>query len=267
MKYKMIVTDLDDTLLTSNGTISEENKQAIIKAQESGIKFVLASGRPTFAMKHLVKELQLDKFGSYIITYNGAMIVDCKDFNEIFTHNLLQEDIHSLYNFSKENGVEIITYIGDDIISETKSEYVDVEITLTKMNFKKVDSFKHSVEISAPKCIMLEEPQYLEKVQNILKKNHGDKYSIAISKPYFLEVTKKDVDKGQTLLRLAKDLDINPEEIIAVGDSYNDVTMLQVVGLPVAVENAKEELKSIAKFITTSNENHGLKTVIEKYIF
>lgn len=267
MKYKMIVTDLDDTLLTSNGTISEENKQAIIRAQESGIKFVLASGRPTFAMKHLAKELQLDKFGSYIITYNGAMIVDCKGFNEIFTQNLLQEDIHSLYNFSKENGVEIITYVEDDIISETKSEYVDVEVNLTRMNFKKVDSFKHSIQTSTPKCIMLEEPEYLKKVQDILKENHGDKYSIAISKPFFLEVTKKDVDKGQTLLRLAKDLGIDPTEIIAVGDSYNDVTMLQSVGLPVAVENAKDELKSIAKFITTSNENHGLKTVIEKYIF
>lgn len=267
MKYKMIVTDLDDTLLTSNGTISEENKQAIIRAQESGIKFVLASGRPTFAMKHLAKELQLDKFGSYIITYNGAMIVDCKGFNEIFTQNLLQEDIHSLYNFSKENGVEIITYVEDDIISETKSEYVDVEVNLTRMNFKKVDSFKHSIQTSTPKCIMLEEPEYLKKVQDILKENHGDKYSIAISKPFFLEVTKKDVDKGQTLLRLAKDLGIDPTEIIAVGDSYNDVTMLQSVGLPVAVENAKDELKSIVKFITTSNENHGLKTVIEKYIF
>lgn len=267
MKYKMIVTDLDDTLLNSQGKISTKDKSAIIKAQEAGIKFVLASGRPTYAMKDLAKELDLAKYGSYILSYNGSIITDCKTDKNILEETLTHEEIHTLYDFSKRKNVEIITYLDDTIISESYSSYIEVEVDLTKMPFEKVKNFKQTINKDCVKCILLEDPTYLSTVEKDLKNELGKDFSIAISKPFFLEVTKLGVDKGSSLLKLANLIGINIEEVIVVGDSYNDLPMLKVAGLAACVENAKPEIKDICKFITTSNNNNGMANLIEKLIF
>jgi Cof subfamily protein (haloacid dehalogenase superfamily) len=267
MKYKMIVTDLDDTLLNSQGKISTKDKEAIIKAQEAGVKFVLASGRPTYAMKDLAKELDLAKYGSYILSYNGSIITDCKTDKNILEETLNQNEIHTLYDFSKSKNVEIITYLDDTIVSESYSSYIEVEVDLTKMPFEKVKNFKETINKDCVKCILLEDPTYLATVEKELKKELGKDFSIAISKPFFLEVTKLGVDKGSSLLKLVELVGIKIDEVIVVGDSYNDLPMLQVAGLPACVENAKTEIKEICKFITTSNNNHGMANLIQKLIF
>ncbi|MCQ8211873.1 Cof-type HAD-IIB family hydrolase [Cetobacterium somerae] len=266
MKYKMIVTDLDDTLLNSQGKVSLKDKESILKAQEEGIIFVLASGRPTYAMRDLAKELKLDKYGSYILSYNGSIITNCKTNKNILEETLTKDEIHQLYDFSKKNNVEIITYLDDTIVSENYSSYIEVEVELTKMPFEKVKNFKATIDKDCVKCILLEEPSYLKKVEEKLKNELGKNFSIAISKPFFLEVTKLGVDKGSSLLKLAKKLNIRQEEIIVVGDSYNDLPMLKIAGLPACVENAKPEIKEICKFISTSNNNNGMTNIIENLI-
>lgn len=267
MKYKMIVTDLDDTLLNSEGKVSDKDKEAIMKAQENGVIFVLASGRPTYAMRDLAQELKLDKFGSYILSYNGSIITHCKTDKNILEETLTRDDIHDLYDFSKKNSVEIITYLDDTIISEDYSSYIEVEVELTKMPFEKVKNFKATIDKDCVKCIMLEEPTYLKEIEKKLQDELGNQFSVAISKPFFLEVTKLGVDKGSSLLKLAEQLGINQEEIIVVGDSYNDIPMLKVAGMPACVKNAKQDIKDICKFISTSNNNDGIATIIENFIF
>ena len=145
--------------------------------------------------------------------------------------------------------------------------HIEVEVELTKMPFEKVKNFKATIDRDCVKCIILGEPSYLKKVENKLKEEMGHKFSIAISKPFFLEVTKLGVDKGSSLLKLAELKNIKPEEIIAVGDSYNDLPMLKVVGHPTCVENAKPEIKEFCKFISTSNNNNGISKIIETFIF
>ncbi|MGL5123898.1 MAG: Cof-type HAD-IIB family hydrolase [Fusobacteriaceae bacterium] len=264
--YKIVVSDMDDTLLNSSGKISEENRKIIIEAQKKGVKIILASGRPIFAMREASKELQLDKYDGYLIAFNGGIITSCKNNEEIFTLALSKEEIHELYDFSKRNKVHIVTYSSDEIISETNSKYIDIEIGLTGMKHRKVDCFKSNIQSSGVKCIMLEEPEYLKSVEKKLKDEMGDRYSIAISKPFFLEITKKGIDKGTTLLKLAKKLQIKQEEIICIGDSFNDVSMLKIAGLSAAVSNGREEIKGIVDFITTSNDENGVAEVIKKYI-
>ncbi|WP_448821014.1 Cof-type HAD-IIB family hydrolase [Cetobacterium sp.] len=267
MKYKMIVSDLDDTLLNSHGKISDKDKEAIIKAQENGVIFVLASGRPTYAMRDLAQELKLDKFGSFILSYNGSIITNCKTNQNISEETLTKEDIHLLYDFSKKNNVEIITYLDDSIVSEDYSSYIEVEVELTKMPFEKVKNFKATIDKDCVKCILLAEPKYLKQVEEKLKDELGNEFSISISKPFFLEVTKLGIDKGSSLLKLAKKLGIAQNEIIAIGDSYNDLPMLKIVGMPTCVGNAKSEIKNICKFISTSNNNSGVAGIIENLIF
>lgn len=267
MNYKLIATDLDDTLLNLEGKLSQSDRKAIIKAQEKGVKYVLASGRPTFAMKDFAHELELVKYNSFLISYNGAVIYDVANEKTIFEDSLTAQDAHLLYHFAKENGCEIITYLGDTIISEGHNEFIQVELDLTKMPLIQVENFKNAVQKNVIKCIILADPEHLVTVEKKLKEKHSENYSIARSKPFFLEITRKGIDKGETLKRLCSLLDISLEECIAVGDSYNDITMLEAAGLGIAVENAKDAVKDVADFITHSNTKNGTEYLIEKFIF
>jgi Cof subfamily protein (haloacid dehalogenase superfamily) len=167
MKYKMLVIDMDDTLLTDDHKISEENKEMLFKAQEKGLYVILASGRPTPAMTAYAKELKMDN--SYMISYNGAVITDLKEDKVIFEQTLTQEQIHELYEYSLKSKTHIITYLDGKVVSETNSEYIDIELNITGLVHNKVLDFKAAVTSSAVKCILLEEPSYLKEVEKDLK--------------------------------------------------------------------------------------------------
>ena len=265
MKYKMLVLDMDDTLLTDDHHISDRNKEALIKAQESGVYVVLASGRPTPAMTGFAQHIELPKFNSYILSYNGAVITRMNDSTTIFEQSLTKDEIHKLYDFSVAHKVHIITYINGKIISETSSPYIDIEKNITGMPFEMVADFKAAVNGSAVKCILLAEPSYLKEVEAILKKEMPDK-SVATSKPYFLEVTHQGIDKAESLKQLAAMLNIKQEEIIAVGNAGNDLSMVEYAGLGVWVDNVTPELRDKADVIVASNNNDGVAEVVERYI-
>lgn len=264
-KYKMLVLDLDDTLLTDDHQISAKNKEMLLKAQEMGVKVVLASGRPTPAMIQYAEELNLKNFDSFLISFNGGMITDLRNRQVVFERSLTKEEIHSLHDFSIENNVHIITYSDKGIVSETESEYIDVELQLTGLPHQKVHSFKEEVSEAAVKCILLEDPAYLKSVEQKLKSERKD-LSISISKPFFLEVMPKGIDKAASIDFLAKKLDIKQEEIIAVGNAGNDLSMIQYAGLGVWVDNVTPELRHHADVIVASNNHDGVAEVVERFI-
>lgn len=264
--YKLIITDLDDTLVNSQGKISEIDKLAIIEAQKKGIKFVLSSGRPTFAMLNLAKELELDHYGGYISSFNGSIIIDCKNNQKISEISLSKKEIDFIYDIAKREKVDIITYFDDSIISEDNSEYIQEEVKITGMPLRKVDNFKNTVDRPCTKCILLAEPNYLAEVEKKLQKEIGNMFSIARSKEFFLEITKLGVDKGFGLKKLCELSNITLNECIAVGDSYNDLPMLKIAGLSVAVSNAKPEILNSVDFITKSNNDGGMAHLINRYI-
>jgi Cof subfamily protein (haloacid dehalogenase superfamily) len=263
--YKMLVLDLDDTLLNDNHSISAYNKEMLLKAQESGVKVVLASGRPTPAMMKYAHDLKLAEFDSYIISYNGGMITEMKNQQVVFERSLTKEEIHSLHDFSIKNKVHIITYTEKGVLSETESEYIDVELSLTGMAHHKVSSFKDEVKSSAVKCILLEEPSYLKTVESKLKSERSD-LSVSISKPFFLEVMPQGIDKAASIDVLASQLGIKQEEIIAVGNAGNDLSMIQYAGLGVWVDNVPADLRHHADVVVASNNNDGVAEVVKRFI-
>jgi hypothetical protein len=265
MNYKMLVVDMDDTLLTDNHEISSENKEMLLKAQEMGVYVVLASGRPTSAMIEFAKELQCDVNNSFMISFNGSVITDLKENKIIFEHSLTKEQIHSLYDFSQQNNTHIITYIDGQIISEKHSEYIDIEKNITGLKLNIVSSFKDTVTTSAVKCILLEEPEYLKGVESVLKAAMPD-LSICMSKPFFLEAAPNGIDKGASIKILAEKLNIQQTEIIAVGNAGNDLTMVQYAGLGVWVDNVDAELRHHADVIVASNNDHGVAEVVRRFI-
>jgi Cof subfamily protein (haloacid dehalogenase superfamily) len=265
MNYKMLVVDMDDTLLTDNHEISRENKEMLLRAQEMGVYVVLASGRPTSAMIEFAKELQCDVNNSFMISFNGSVITDLKEDKILFEHSLTKEQIHSLYDFSQQNNTHIITYIDGQIISERHSEYIDIEKNITGLKLNIVSSFKDTVTTSAVKCILLEEPEYLKSVESVLKAAMPD-LSICMSKPFFLEAAPNGIDKGASIKILAEKLNIHQSEIIAVGNAGNDLTMVQYAGLGVWVDNVDAELRHHADVIVASNNDHGVAEVVRRFI-
>lgn len=261
----MIVLDMDDTLLKDDHSISERNKKAIKLALQKGIYVILASGRPTAAMIQYAKELELNKYNSFIISFNGGQIISMANEECIFEQTLNIKDIHELYDFSESNNTAIITYLNDFIIGTKNSTYIDVEKKLTGIPYSKVKDFKSTVTKDCVKCLLLEEPNYLKTVEAKLKKLRPD-LSISISKPFFLEVMSNGIDKAATLSRLAKQLDIKQSEIIAVGNAENDLTMVEFAGLGVWVDNVTPELRHKADLIVASNNNDGVAEVIENYM-
>jgi Cof subfamily protein (haloacid dehalogenase superfamily) len=227
-----------------------------------GVYVILASGRPTPAMTAYAKELQMDTF---MISYNGAVVTDLKEDKIIFEQTLTQEQIHELYEYSLKSKTHIITYIDGKVVSETTSEYIDIELSITGLVHNKVLDFKAAVQSSAVKCILLEEPSYLKEVEKDLKKAMPH-LSVSMSKPFFLEVAQNGIDKGASIKLLAEKLNILQSEIIAVGNAGNDLTMIEYAGLGVWVDNVTPELRHKADVIVASNNNHGVAEVIRRFI-
>ncbi|KFF15949.1 Cof-type HAD-IIB family hydrolase [Flavobacterium hydatis] len=265
MQYKMLVLDMDDTLLTDDHKISDINKEMLLKAQAMGVYVVLASGRPTSAMTAFAKELELDLNNSYMISFNGAVISNVKDDEILFEQTLSKEQIHELYDYSLKNKTHIITYLNNEIISETDSEFIEIEKIITGLKHHKVASFKEAVTTAAVKCILLEEPSYLKGLEDDLKAEMPH-LSVAMSKPFFLEVAQNGIDKAASLKLLAAKLNINQSEIIAVGNAGNDLSMIEYAGLGVWVDNVTPELRDRADVIVASNNNNGVAEVVQRYI-
>lgn len=266
MKYKMIVMDMDDTLLRHDLSISPRTKTAIAQAQAKGIKVVLASGRPSSAMVPYAKELALDQYGSFIVSFNGGMIIDCRTNQVIFQQTLPKETVHELYHISKKHEVFIHTYLDNDIVTPKDNEYTKIEKKLTGLPIVEVKDFCSHVDRHVVKVLMLSEPSYLKKVESKLRPELGHKMNLHISKPYFLEFTDHGIDKAASIGRLLVQLGIPKEEVIAIGDSYNDLSMIEMAGLGVAMGNAPADIKAKADYITDTNMEDGVAKVIEQFV-
>ena len=261
----MLVLDMDDTLLTDDHKISDLNKKMILEAQAKGVYVILASGRPTSAMIAYAKELELDLNDSYMISFNGAIVSRVKDNFVLFEQKLTPIQIHELYDYSVKMKTHIITYLDGEIISETDSEFIEIEKEITGMPHNKVLSFKEAIYKPAVKCILLQEPSYLKELEKDLKIAMPH-LSVSMSKPFFLEVAQNGIDKAASLKFLAEKLNIHQNEIIAIGNAGNDLTMIEYAGLGVWVDNVTPELRDRANVIVASNNDDGVAEVVQRYI-
>lgn len=259
---------MDGTLLNDNHKLTEENIKAITDIQKKGIRFALASGRPSFAMMEYAKQLKMDKYGGYVIAFNGGQLIDMSNGEVIFHEGLNSEDIKRIYEVSEETGVPMVLYAGDTLYSNKNTELVQFEVSQCGMKFYE---FKNLEEIfglgikETTKCMFIDKSENILKVEEYMKGKYDKDYFIAISNPIFLEIANKNVDKGKTMKKLGEITGISLNEMIAVGDGNNDIPMLEVVGMPVAVANANSEIKKISKFESTDNNNNALKIVIEHF--
>lgn len=266
MKYKLLVLDLDGTLTNSKKEITRHTKETLIKAQEAGLKVVLASGRPTYGVAPLANELELQKYEGYILAYNGGEIIDWKTRELMYEKQLDSDLLPYLYRCAKENDFAIVTYENEYVLTEKPDdEYVLKEALLNVMKIKKVDNFLEAVKHPITKCLIVGEPSRLALLEKEMYEKLKDRMGVFRSEPYFLELVPKGIDKAQSLSVLLEEIGMTKNEMIAIGDGFNDLSMIQYAGLSIAMENAQDVVKQAADFITLSNEEDGVAYAVEKF--
>ena len=134
------------------------------------------------------------------------------------------------------------------------------------MTPKKVDHFLEVIKFPIAKCLIVGEPTRLAVLEKEMYEHLKDRMGVFRSEPYFLELVPKGIDKAQSLAVLLKEIGMTKEEMIAVGDGFNDLSMIQYAGLGVAMANAQEIVRQNADYITLSNEEDGVAAVVEKFI-
>lgn len=266
MKYKLLVLDLDGTLTNSKKEITRHTKETLIKAQEAGLKVVLASGRPTYGVAPLANELELQKYEGYILAYNGGEIIDWKTRELMYEKQLDSDLLPYLYRCAKENDFAIVTYENEYVLTEKPDdEYVLKEALLNVMKIKKVDNFLEAVKHPITKCLIVGESSRLALLEKEMYEKLKDRMGVFRSEPYFLELVPKGIDKAQSLSVLLEEIGMTKNEMIAIGDGFNDLSMIQYAGLGIAMENAQDVVKQAADFITLSNEEDGVAYAVEKF--
>jgi len=266
MTYKMIVLDLDDTLLTSDLTISVRTKDALLAAQAKGVRVVLASGRPTGAMKRFALELELETHGGFLISFNGAVITECAGMHQHFRKSLSRAHMREIHDHARKHGVSILGYHQDRIITPQENPYTEVESTLTGLSVDQVDDFPDRITEESIKVIVVDEPERLKVVAEAMRPHVEGRVNMVFSKPFFLEFTDLGIDKRHSLALLCEKLEILPSEVIAMGDGDNDKGMLEFAGFAVAMENARDSVKAIADHVTTHHDADGVGLAVEKFV-
>lgn len=242
----------------------------LIRAQENGVCLVLASGRPTHGIVHLAEELELNKYGGYILAFNGAKIIEVHGMKTVFDQHIERKYYREIIDFSKEYGVDILTYQGDEILLTNKENpYAKIEARITGMTLRQEDDLEKVIQEDVPKFILLGngDDAYLADVEQKMKDKFQENLSISRSEAFFLEVMAKGIDKAKSLERLLEIKNATKEEMIACGDGYNDLSMISFAGLGVAMGNAVDGVKNVADYVTLSNDEDGVAKVVEEFIF
>ncbi len=272
-KYKIVASDLDGTLLGSDQRVSKENLQAIKEMRRLGVEFVPTTGR---ALSEIPQELIESPDVRYIITSDGAAVWDKSLGKMILTHYISAETVEFIMNTVKPHN----TYA---LVHENGANYYDTKKhTRAFLDKCRVgQSFRNIVNASAVAvddydgflkrsnaiemiCIFFESDEALSECKRIFMES--GKLCAAQSDRNNLEIYSSSAGKGNTLAAFAALLGVDRSEVIAVGDSNNDVTLIKTAGLSLAMENASDELKALADKVICNNSEHCARYILENFI-
>lgn len=271
MGYKLIASDMDETLLNDHHEICQRNIDLIKKAKELGVKFVPATGRGFMSIQNDLRLLDLyDREGEYVISFNGGAISENKDNQVIDFQGLPFEKMKEIFEFGLDYDVCQHIYTKDKVyifnLSESEAQRIkNQKVDCIIMEDNNVDFLKDTP--IAKILYQNTDVPYLMSIEPKMKDIVEGLCSVSYSSNRYMEFNRIGVDKGQGLKKLAKILGIDIKDTIAVGDNYNDLAMLKVAGLSVAAGNSVEGVKDVCDYVCQSNNNEGvLAEVIERFI-
>jgi Cof subfamily protein (haloacid dehalogenase superfamily) len=260
---KLIVTDLDGTLLNSNHEISPRTEEALREAMRRGIPLVLATGKTRTSALHIIKHLGLDTHGVYLqglIVYSGkGDVLYQKTLDPNPAHIAIEAALHGKY--------PSVIYSGARILTDVKSPYTDILTRYHEPQPEPVGPLRAMLDqVPIHKLTFIDEPSRITALRNELTPQIGQTTTLVQALDTMLEVLPPNSSKGEGLQHLLEIINMPPENILALGDGENDIGMVQLAGIGVAMGNAKPELQKAADYITASNDEDGVAEAIERFV-
>lgn len=286
MKYKMIIMDMDGTLLNSEGVITPRTKQKLIESEKAGVVVVLASGRSWKTLQGFGKELEMDTYNGWFIGANGTALTEVKTMEHTVLGQVTPEEIKEVFEIAKPFEVEVMgvqdatifDYIPDSL-REIKRQYrieneIAEDVPWTGGVFKLVsDQRKGYSQIydlktqegfteSVNKMTFCHNEEIIKELYETLSKKLGDRFNFMRTSHTWLECTPKSISKGNAIRKLQEMLHITKEETVIFGDGENDLSMFDC-GVAVAMGNAMETVKQAADAVTEDNNSDGIAKFLD----
>lgn len=267
--YKIIACDLDETLLDSSRKISKENLEAIKKAKSLGVKFVPATGRGYCTVSETLKELELyDLDNEYVISFNGGAITENKDTRLLHFKGISFQQATDLFSRGLDYDVCIHVYTKTDVyvynFSDEEANYLIGRMPVIEFKTPNLEFLKDEEIVKI--LFMNTNFEYLKQIETDFK-DITEMIDVSFSSNRYIEFNHLGVNKGAGLLSLAKLLGVKIEETIAIGDNYNDLSMIKAAGLGVGVKNVAPGMVKDCDYITkATHDESAIAEVINKFI-
>lgn len=266
---KILFTDLDGTLLTSDKKISGEDLCSIRAMINAGHKFVVATGRPLYSALKLCREYDFLHPGFYIVASNGGIIYDCTSEKILHKCTVPINLVSALFERAHAAGIHIQTYSDDHVIAMRETEEIKYYSSRIKMPYKIVNDISSDLLCEPPKVIIisLKDRTRLENFRDSVCDITAGQLNTVFSSQELLEFLPPSSTKGNALYKLCELFDIPISNSIACGDEENDISMIDAAGIGVVMGNGTDNTKSHADYITLrSNDENGISEVINKFI-
>lgn len=266
--YKVIFCDLDGTLLDDKKQISSINMKYINRAINKGCKFVICSGRSNMSINNFNKIFGFDKIENYAVAFNGAYIYRT-DTNEKLVEHLVPSDCAiKAIRLCKKFNVDIMVYRDELLWFDTPTERIKTYALRNMVNSKVVEDIEKVANKFVSKVIIIGDKEELKKVEKeVYISGLNEIMTTFFSADILYEFNPLGIDKGTGIKELSQILNINIEETIAIGDNYNDLSMIKTAGLGVCCANGEEEIKISSDYVTVkSNNESAVAEVINKFI-
>ena len=268
--YKLILSDLDETLLV-NHHVPQENRDAIAKASAKGVKFVPATGRAYNMIGEILEEIGTSqKEGEYSICFNGGLIIENKNDRVLHFQGLSFEQTKELFELGAQYDVCVLIFTMDCCYIFKADPDEVARKTAQKAPFQVVEEYNMDFLKDDKIAKILFEKRdmdFLKQIEKEIKPYTDGKVSVSYSSHRYLEMNALGVDKGTGLHWLANYLGIDSQDVIAIGDNYNDVDMIKEAGLGVCVQCSTQDIKEMSDYVTEVDYDQGaVREVIEKFI-
>ena len=260
---------MDGTLLNCKKELLEETKQYFKNFHNKGTEtlLVLCTGRPETGIRPYLKDLGYLEENHYIISQNGANIYENQTGKRVMDAFLDSKAIQKWIELGKKHGVSVMGGGVDYYycFDQEPTEWMEFDTKIVSGQLKRI-SIEESLNTDFYKLLLMGDEEQLNEFETFIPEVWRDEFYVVRSQKYLVEVLKKGVNKAYGLEKLAKELNIQPSEIAAIGDAANDIEMLEYAGLAIAMGNASEEVKAISDIVTDTNENNGVIKAIDQLI-